>query len=418
VRIEKLSVGWIARDAWLIIGARSAHGFAQGFLAVVLAIYLAKIGFTLPQIGAYFSLGFAGSAILSFAASIISERVGRRLLLLVFTGLTTIAGASLIFTEQMLPLMIFAFLGSMTGSQGAVGPTQPMEQAGLAGVVDSRRRTDLFATYRIISNAATALGALAAGAPVILQRLDVGEIASFKLTFAVLIAFRLITAIFFIMLSARVESAAAERRWTNPLTLPSRRIIFTLTGLFSIDHFGGALVIQAFLALWIYTKFGLEVGSLGLVFFVSQLLSAVSLWASAKIANRIGLINTMVFTHIPSNLFLILAVFAPDIWMVIALLQLRAFFSQMDVAPRDSYIMSVVTPEERVAMAGIHIVGRSLAGTAAPSIATALWTTVAVSAPLIASGVIKIGYDLALFYMFRNVKPSEEGEATQAPSSP
>jgi hypothetical protein len=293
-----------------------------------------------------------------------------------------------------------------------------MEQAGLAGVVDSRRRTDLFATYRIISNAATALGALAAGAPVILQRLDVGEIASFKLTFAVLIAFRLITAIFFIMLSARVESAAAERRWTNPLTLPSRRIIFTLTGLFSIDHFGGALVIQAFLALWIYTKFGLEVGSLGLVFFVSQLLSAVSLWASAKIANRIGLINTMVFTHIPSNLFLILAVFAPDIWMVIALLQLRAFFSQMDVAPRDSYIMSVVTPEERVAMAGIHIVGRSLAGTAAPSIATALWTTVAVSAPLIASGVIKIGYDLALFYMFRNVKPSEEGEATQAPSSP
>ena len=234
------------------------------------------------------------------------------------------------------------------------------------------------------------------------------ELLAYKVMFVSFVVLLLIAALLYGLLSSAVEVRPAERQWVNPLKLPSRRIIFTLTGLFSVDHFAGSLILQSLVAYWFNTRFDLDLGELAFVFFFSQILAATSLWVAAKLANRIGLINTMVFTHIPANLFLIAVAFAPTAWTAVVFWQLRSFLGQMDVPTRTSYIMAVVSPEERVAMAGIHVVGRNIAGIGGPSVAMALWQAVSASAPLLACGVLKIGYDIALYFMFRNLKPPEE----------
>ncbi|HJM52789.1 MAG TPA: MFS transporter [Dehalococcoidia bacterium] len=409
------SLGWVSADARIVILARALRTFAMGFLAVILAVYLARAGFSLTQIGAFFSVGVAGSGIFAFLVTLGAERIGRRRLLVGFSLLSAAAGLALMVTDLAAVLMLFAFMGTLSGGGGgAAGPAQPLEQAALADAVTPDRRTDLFATYRIVTTAAGALGALAAGLPAVLGgRFGLDENGAYQVMFAVFATSMVLVALLYTRLSSSVEAtgeeATAERRaWTNPLSLPSRRSIFTLTGLFSVDHFAGQLVIQSLVAYWFTTRFDLEIGSLAFVFFFSQLLAAISLWLAAKIANRIGLINTMVFTHIPSSIFLIAAAFAPTAWAAIMFWQLRAFLGQMDVPTRDSYTMAIVGPQERVAMAGINMTGRSLAGTAGPWVATTLWTTISAAAPFVAAGGLKIVYDVSLYFMFRNVKPPEE----------
>jgi len=371
---------------------------------------LDKLGFSLTQIGAFLSAGVAGSAFFAFLVSLVAEKVGRRRLLVTLTLMSAAAGLALIFIDNFLPLLFVAFLGSITGAGGgAGGPTQPLEQASLPDTAPPEKRTDLFAIYRIVAVGATALGALAAGLPVLYQNtFGMSEMHAYKAMFVGFTFFLLVGALLYGLLSSAVEVSGREQRWVNPLRLPSRRLIFTLTGLFSLDHFAGSLFLQSLAAYWFYTRFGLELESLALIFFFAHLLAAISLWVAAKLANRIGLINTMVFTHIPSSLFLIAAAFAPVAWLAVLFWQLRAFLSMMDVPTRDSYTMSVVQPNERVAMAGIHIVGRSVAGTVGPSVSTALWYALSASVPLISCAVLKITYDLSLYFMFRNVKPPQE----------
>jgi MFS family permease len=406
--VARLSLGWINRDGKLIILSRGLCTFAQGFIAVLLALYLEKLGFSLIQIGAFLSAGVAGSAFFAFLVSLVAEKVGRRRLLVTFTVMSAAAGLALVFIDKFLPLMFVAFVGSISG-RGGMGPVQPLEQATLSDAASAEKRTDLFAVYRIIAVGGTALGALAAGLPTIYQNaFGLSEIYAFKVMFIGFAFLSLIGALLYGLLSSAVEVSGSQQRWVNPLRLPSRRLIFTLAGLFSLDHFAGSLFLESLAAYWFYTRFGLELEQLALVFFLSNLLVAISLWLAAKLANRIGLINTMVFTHIPASLFLIVAAFAPAAWIAVLFWQLRAFFSMMDVPTRDSYTMSVVQPEERVAMAGIHTVGRSISGTIGPSVATALWLAVSAAAPLIGCGVLKITYDLSLYFMFRNVKPPQE----------
>jgi len=254
-----------------------------------------------------------------------------------------------------------------------------------------------------------ALGSLAAGLPTIYQdAFGITEIHAYKAMFISFAVLSLIAASLYRLLSPAVEVSGHRQRWANPLRLPSRRLIFTLVSLFSLDHFAGSLFMQSLAAYWFYTRFGLELESLALVFFFAQILAAISLWLAAKLANRIGLINTMVFTHIPASLFLIAAAFAPAAWLAILFWQLRAFLSMMDVPTRDSYTMSVVRPHERVAMASLHTVGRSISGTVGPSAGTALWQALSATAPLISCALLKITYDLSLYFMFRNVKPPQE----------
>ena len=416
VQSRKLPLAWVSRDGKIIILARSVRTFAQGSIAVLFAVYLDMLGFSLTQIGVFFSFGVAGAALFAFLVSLVAEKVGRRRLLIVFTLMTAVAGVVLVLTNDVVVLTAFAFLGTLTGVGGGGGahPTQPLEQASLVDTVPVDRRTDLFAAYGIASTGAAAVGALAAGLPDVFQDyFGVSELGAFKAMFAAFVVLLLVAALLYGFLSSGVEVRADARQWVNPLTLPSRRIIFTLTGLFSVDHFAGSLLLQSLVAYWFSTRFGLELGALALVFFFSQILSAISLWLAAKIAARIGLINTMVFTHIPASLFLIAAAFAPTATLAVIFWQLRSFLAQMDVPTRTSYTMAVVGPEERVAMAGIHIVGRSVSGIGGPSVATALWQTVSASAPLLACGVLKIAYDISLYFMFRNVKPPEEAEKAE-----
>ena len=406
------SLSWVNRDARLITLARGIRTFSQSFISVIIAIYLAELGFSLVQIGAILTVGVAGVSFFALVVGIASARVGRRRLLVVFSLLAAVAGLAMYFTEAFIPLLVIAFLGSLsTGGGGGESPAQPLEVAILPDTGPPERRTDIFAVYSIVARTGTFLGALAAGLPVLLQDgLGLTVLSSYKSMFLGFALCQLAGAALYGFVSSAVEGAAIRQQWQNPLKLPSRRRIFTLISLYSVDTFTTSMVMQSLVAYWFYTKFGLTVESLALVFSLSHLLTASSLWISAKIANRIGLLNTMVFTHIPSSFFLLAAAFAPTATLAIVFWQCRAFLSQMDVPTRDSYNMAVINAEERVAMASINMVTRSAAGAMGPSVTTAIWNITAAWTPLVGSALLKIGYDLSLYFMFRNVRPPEEEE--------
>jgi len=406
-----LPLKWVNRDGKIIILARGARAFAQGFFAVILAVYLSRIGFSLVQIGAFFSAGIAGSALFALLVSLVAEKVGRRRLLVLFSLMTAAVGLALILTDSVPALFVFSFLGTLSGAMGpgSTGPIHPLELASLADAAPSERRTDLYAASRIFSTGSAAAGSLAAGLPAFYQvAFGLTEIQATRVMFLGFTLCLLLVSLLYNLLSSAVEVVPGRGAWTNPFRVPSRRIIFTLTGLFSVDHFASSLMIQSLVAYWFNEKFGLELGSLAFVFFFSRILTALSFWVSAKVANRIGLINTMVFTHIPSSLLLIAVAFAPTAWMAVLFWQLRSFLGQMDGPARESYTMAIVGVEERVAMASLNAVGRGVSGTLGPSVGAVLWQTLSVGAPFIACGILKIIYDLSLYFMFRNVKPAGE----------
>lgn len=395
------------RDGKLLICSMGIRSFAQGSASVILALYLDKLGYSLVEIGAFLSAGIAGSATFTIIVSLISETVGRRRMMVFFALLMGAAGLGMIFFNNFFALMIIAFLGNVGAT--TLSPAAPLEQASLSDTASPTKRTDLFAIYRISGLVGSTLGALAAGLPSILQNnYSLSEIGSFKIMYIGFSVVLMIAAFLYSFLSPSIEVTHTQKQWANPFKLPSRGLIFKLTGLFTLDSFAGYLFIQSLASYWFYTKFGLELKELALIFALSNVLAAVSLWLAAKLGNRIGLINTMVFTHIPSSLFLIATAFTPFVGLVIVFWQLRAFFSMMDQPTRDSYTMSIVQPHERVAIAGINMVGRNFAGIIAPLVAATLWTTFSATVPIISSAVLKITYDVSLYGMFRNVKPTQE----------
>jgi MFS family permease len=400
---------WISRDGRVIILAGGLRSFGAGFAVVVLGVYLGDLGLSLGQIGAFFTAGVAGSALLTSAVGFMAGRTGMRTMFIGVTLLQAAPVAALVLSDDAGVLAGAAFVGAISGVAGR-GPVQPLEQASLAVAAGVRRRTDVFAVYRIVSTGAAAFGALAAGlAPVIAVAFGISSLDAQKVMIVAYGVCLLAAEGLYLLVSKEAGApAASDAVWTNPLKLKSRGIILKLTVLFGVDHFAGAMLVQSLVAYWFNTRFGFELGSLAWIFFVSNLLSAISLFLAAKLANRFGLINTMVFTHIPSSLFMIGAAFAPFGWLAVALWQARSFLSQMDVPTRDSYTMAIVGPEERVAMASISLTGRSVAGTAGPVAATALWQGLSAAAPFVACGVIKIAYDLSLYAVFRNVRPPEE----------
>ena len=407
---------WISRDAGLIIAARGMRTFSQSYVAILIFFYLKELGFGIGHVGIFLSVGVAGVAFFAFIVGLISGRIGRRRLMVAFTLVSAASAVILIFIGDYWALLLLAFFGSMAtgGGGGGESAAQPLEMASLPDTAPSEKRTELFAVYSIVARTGTALGALAALLPEVFQdQLGIGTLSSYRAMFLGFAAFQLLGALLYSLLSSRVEGPIAQQRWTNPLKLPSRRIIFTLTGLFSIDTLTTSMVHQTIVTAWFNTKFGLDSGDMGQVFFLSHALTAASMWIAAKLANKIGLLNTMVFTHIPSSLFFIGAIFAPTAWIAIVFWQLRAFMSQMDVPTKDSYTMAVVGPEERVAMASMHMVSRSATGAFGPTITTQVWTVFAASVPFVASAVVKIAYDLSLYALFRNVKPPEEVEKAQ-----
>lgn len=400
---------WLTADARLILVVRGLRTFGQSMVVILLALYLHALGLNLLQIGAVLSVDIAGTALLAIGVTLITSRFGRGRMLFAIMLLSAAASAVVGFIHLFPVILVAIFCGNFTAGAGAGGPLQPLEVASLAEVVPNKNRTQLFAVSAIVSAMATAFGSLAAGLPAIFQRfLDISEVSAYRWVFVAYAILQLTCVLLYSRLSPAIEGKAISGTWTNPLKLKSRRRIFTLTGLFSVDALGGSLVVQSLVAYWFTTRFGISVDSVSVVFFFSSIFTAISQWAAARIAYRFGLLNTMVFTHIPSSLFLIGAAFSPTAWLAVVFWQARSLLGQMDVPTRDSYTMAVVEPEERVAMAGIHGVGRSAAAVIGPSLGTALWNAVGAFAPFVACGVLKISYDLTLLATFRKVKPPEE----------
>jgi MFS family permease len=383
-------------------------------VSVLIAIFLSLQGFSLVETGLLLTFGSAGAAFTAVVVGMFGDGVGRRRTLLILSGLMAVTGVVLASSDTFGILAAVAFVGSFSALAGSGGGMGSIEQAVVAVSAPTEKRTDVFALYSLLGMLAGSLGALAAGLPTIIQReLGTSALQSLRVMFLGYAACGLVIAAVYSRLSAAVE-VKGPARWTNPLALPSRRRIFTLSGLFAVDSFGTGLFVEGLTSYWFFTRFGLGPAELGLVFFSSNVLAAVSLWVAARLARRIGLLNTMVFTHIPSSVLLIAMVFAPDAWMAILCWLVRAFLSQMDVPTSQSYTMSVVDPTERTAMASATMVTRSAGVALGPTIAAALWTAASASAPFVIGGLVKIAYDLTLWRLFRTVKPPEEAVGSRA----
>jgi MFS family permease len=374
-----------------------------------LASYLGTLGFSPVEIGAIVTSTLLGSAVLTLLVGLLGDRLDPRRLLLGATLLMAATGLGFAQVTAFWPLLVVAFVGTLNPSAGDVSVFLPTEQAMLAGLTDARGRTRLFALYNLSGTFAGALGALAAGVPAWLAARDGWDLrAAHRATFIGYAAVALIAAALYVGLPrAPAAPSGGATRKSRPLA-QSRATVLRLAALFSLDSFGGGLVVQSLLALWLYRRFGLSVEATGSVFFGTGILAAGSQLVSARLAARIGHIRTMVFTHLPANVFLILAAFMPSAPWAIAMLLLRMALSQMDVPARQAYVMAVVPPDERAAAASVTNVPRSLAAALTPLLAGVMLEHSNWGWPLVVAGATKIAYDLLLLAQFRAVKPLDE----------
>jgi MFS family permease len=402
-----------AFDVALLFTARIARLFAYGFLSVVLVLYLAEIGLPASQIGLLLSLTLLGDAAISLWLTTSADRRGRKRMLLLGAVLMIGAGMAFVVTRELPLLIAAAIVGVISPSGNEIGPFLSIEQAALTQLVTDRERTRVFAWYNLAGSLATALGALCAGLLVRWLQANGWPILDAYRTVIMLYAgMGGLLLLLFLLLSPAVEvrPLAAAGAGTRVLGLhKSRGVVFQLSALFALDAFAGGFIVQSIMAYWFYVRFGASIETIGAIFFGANLLAGVSALLAARIAARFGLINTMVFTHIPSNLLLMVAPFMPTLPLAIGVLLLRFSISQMDVPTRQSYTMAVVTPDERSAASGVTSMARSLGAAASPALSGLLLaSTLTFSAPFLISGGLKIVYDLLLYRKFRSVKPPEE----------
>jgi len=387
----------------LLYAARALRGFGDGFAVLILPAYMTALGFDAAAVGIVATASLLGTALLTLVIGWIAPRFDLRALLLLGAALMTTTGLAFPNVEHLTLIALVAFIGTVNPSAGDLGVAVPLEHAVLARTASDELRTQVFARYSLIGALCAAVGSLAASLPDFLVASGSTQLGAFRLMFYAYAALGIICA----LLYRQAPHARAEEKTQAPLG-PSRGTVYKLAALFSIDAFAGGFVAQSLLVLWLFQRFDLSLSAAGVFFFWASTLSAFSYPVAAWIARRIGLVNTMVFTHIPSSVFLILAAFAPNLYVALALLLLRAALSQMDVPTRTSYVMAVVTPPERPAAASVTAVPRSLASSISPAIAGVLLTTSFSGLPLVVCGALKIAYDLALLFSFRHIKPPEE----------
>ena len=383
--------------------ARGLRDFGDGFIAIVLPVYLTALGLSAFHVGIIATLALAGSALLTLGVGLLGARHDVRTLLLGASALMVGTGMAYAGTNDYTVLLLVAFVGTINPSGGSTSVFAPLEHTVLSGAVAAARRTHAFARYSLIGALAGALGSLIAAVPTWLQASGMDLLASLKAMFLLYGVIGVLGGVVYAGIPRRRQGAAA----VAPLG-PSRGIVYRLAALFSVDAFAGGFVVQSLLALWLFERFDLSLAAASLFFFWTGVLSAFSFPVAAWIGARIGLVNTMVFTHIPSSLCLIGAAFASTVEMALGLLLVRAALSQMDVPTRSSYVMAVVTEAERPAAASVTAVPRSLASAASPALAGALFSAGLHAWPLLLCGALKIAYDIALLAMFRRIKPPEE----------
>ncbi len=386
--------------------------FGYGSLAVILVLYLAAAGYDGGAIGLLLSLTLVGDTIVSLWLTTHADRIGRRRTLLIGAALMAAAGVVFASGTAFVVLLIAATIGVLSPSGNEVGPFLAVEQASLSEVTDAKRRTSTFAWYNLTGSIATAVGALVTGLAVGFLRggMAMAELEADRLVLLAYAGVGVVLVPIFLAVSQAVEVPPVDTSIARRLGLHrSRGIVFRLAALFSIDAFAGGFVIQSLIAFWFHTRFGVPEPVLGAIFFGANILAAISALAAAGIARRIGLINTMVFTHLPSNVLLILVPLMPNLPLAILVLLARFSISQMDVPTRQSYTISVVDPDERSAAAGVTGIARTTGAAVSPLLAAPLMAVPGLAGlPFIISGVLKIAYDLLLWRAFRSRPTPEE----------
>jgi len=388
----------------LLYAARALRGFGDGFAIIILPAYMTALGFDAVAVGLVATASLLGTAVLTLLIGWIAPRYDQRSLLIFGAALMMATGLAFPNVVHLLLIALVGFIGTVNPSAGDLGVAVPLEHAVLARTASDESRTRVFARYSLIGALCAAAGSLAASVPDVLVSRGSTELGAFRLMFYAYAVLGMICA----ALYRRVPHARAENKSRRAPLGPSRGTVYKLAALFSVDAFAGGFVAQSLLVLWLFQRFDLSLSAAAVFFFWSSILSAFSYPVAAWIARRVGLVNTMVFTHIPSSIFLILAAFAPNVYVALGLLLLRAALSQMDVPTRTSYVMAVVTPAERPAAASVTAVPRSLASAISPAIAGAMLTTAFAGLPLVVCGTLKIAYDIALLVSFRHIKPPEE----------
>lgn len=397
-------------DARILFVTRAVRTFAYGLLAVILALFLAARGFSNTEIGLIFSLTLIGDALLSLGVGAVADRLGRRRILVVSCALIVLAGVVFALTDDSIVLTLAAVIGTISPSGAEVGPFLSIEQAAISQEIAGRDRTRVFGFYQLTGSLSNAFGALAAGwlARVVTSH-GHSQLQAFRVVLLAYAALGLVMAVLFLRLSSNVEPTLQRR--TAVGLHRSRRAVTKLAGLFAIDSFGSGLAVQTLLAYWLHRRFGADVGQLGGIFFATNMLAGFSALLSAPMARRFGLVNTMVWSHLPGNVLLIAFPFMPTLELSVAALLGRFLVAQMDVPARTSYMMAIVDDDERTAASTITNQAKLVGSSLGPLAAGLMGMT---TAPFVVAGVLKISYDLALYRLFRRLEPPEEG-ATPEP---
>ncbi len=401
----------MSRDIVLLFATRITRLFAYGFLSVVLALYLIETGLSESQIGLLLTFTLVGDAAITLWLTTSADRLGRRRMLILGAGLMILAGVVFLYTRNPLLLTLAAIIGVISPSGNEIGPFLSIEQAGLTQLIPNEKRTQTFAWYNLVGSFATATGALTGGLLAqALQFNGMTALASYQVVLAGYALAGLALVFCFLSLSPAVEVAEKASSQKRTLGLHrSRGVVLKLSALFALDAFAGGFIVQSMIAYWFHIRFGVETGVIGSIFFGANILAGISALLAVPLAKKIGLINTMVFTHIPSNFLLMLVPMMPNLPLAITVLLLRFSISQMDVPTRQSYTMAVVAPDERSAAAGVTAIARSVGAAISPALTGIfLGVPALLSLPFFLCGGLKIVYDLALWREFRAFKPPEE----------
>jgi len=408
--MTRISSWWLppgtAPDAALILIARGIRAFTDGYVALLLPYYLTLLGYSALEVGLIATATLLGSGLLTLLVGVFAYRFRLHALLTIACLMMLGTGFGFATVTEFLPLLLIGVIGTLNPSNGDVSVFSPLEQSLLSHAATSEQRTALFSRYSLVGNLVGALGALAAAIPGVLAQWNVMDLkAAVQLMFVIYgLSSLAALALYRRLASARTRG---DEALAAPLG-PSKAIVYRLAALFSLDAFAGGFAVQSLLALWLFLRFDLSVEAAGTIFFWSGILAAASFLAAPVIARRIGLVNTMVFTHLPANVFCMLVPLMPTLPLALLFLFLRALLSSMDVPARSSYVMAVVSPAERPVAAGITAVPRSLAAAISPAISGYLLTLTSFGWPLVICGALKIAYDLTLLGLFRKVKPPEE----------
>ena len=398
-------------DVGLLFTSRAFRLFAFGFLSVVLTLYLDACGLDARAIGLVLTFALAGDAALSLLITTTADRVGRQRMLVAGALLMMAGAVAFASTTDATWLVVIAAIGVFSPSGSEVGPFLSIEQASLAQLVAPERRTRVFARYVLVGSFATAAGALVGGAAAAaMQRSGISALQSYRILLWAYAVCGLVLLVLFVRLSHRVEAVVVRSGVRRVLGLHrSRKAVTRLASLFALDAFAGGFIVQSLLAYWFHTRFHMDIAALGGLFFAANLLAGISALFAARIAERVGLINTMVVTHLPSNVLLCLVPLMPNATLAVIVLLVRASISQMDVPTRQSYTIAIVDPDERSAAAGVTGIARSVGASFSPALSGLLMATAAsASLPFFIAGGLKIVYDLLVYHGFRSVKTPEE----------